>query len=142
YRDPKGRFDLIHGREWLMVGQTDEHVVLRLLERGDFIAQVTITPWTKVKAGEHLSAEAFQQAMAATPGWEQEQVLQAGVVPAEAGRWVYRISAVGRMDGLKLLQNFYLVSGPGGDQVVLAFTMTQAQAEKLGTRDLTLVGSL
>jgi hypothetical protein len=43
------------------------------------------------------------------------------------------------MDGLKVVQNFYIVAGPGGDQVVLAFTMTPTQAEKLGTRDLALV---
>ena len=78
------------------------------------------------------------------PGWQQEEVLQTGAVPsADApGRWTYRVSAVGQMDGIKVLQNFYLVAGPGGDQVVAAFTMTQGQAEKLGSRDLSLVGSL
>jgi hypothetical protein len=104
---------------------------------------VTLTPWTKAKAGGHISAEEFQQEMADTPGWEQQDVLQAGVVPAaESGKWIYRVSAVGHMDGLKLLQNFYVVAGTGGEQVVLAFTMTEGQAEKLGSRDLSLVGSI
>jgi hypothetical protein len=80
--------------------------------------------------------------MAATPGWEQEGVLQAGEVLKEKGRWVYRVAAVGQMDGLKLMQNFYLVAGPGGAQVVLAFTFTEAQADKLGARDLALVNGL
>ena len=35
-----------------------------------------------------------------------------------------------------------LVSGPEGDQVVLAFTMTPKQADRLGTRDLSLAGSI
>jgi hypothetical protein len=46
------------------------------------------------------------------------------------------------MDGLAVVQNFYLVAAPGGEQVVLAFTMTPKQADKLGARDLSLVGSL
>jgi hypothetical protein len=142
YRDPKGQYGLVYARGWQVVGATPEHLVMRLLESGDLVAQVTVTPWTAAKAGEHLSGEAFQEAMAATPGWEQESVLQAGEVLKEKGRWVYRVAAVGQMDGLKLMQNFYLVSGPGGDQVVLAFTFTEAQADKLGARDLALVNGL
>ncbi|MBV9123010.1 MAG: hypothetical protein JO112_06620 [Planctomycetes bacterium] len=142
YHDAQGRFDLIYAREWQMVAQTAEHLVLRLLDQGEFVAQVTITPYPKAQPGTHLKPEAFQEAMANTPGWEQGEVLQYGEVPSEPGRWIYRLSALGRMDGMKLLQNFYLVAGPGGDQVVLAFTMNQTQADKLGTRDLTLVGSI
>jgi hypothetical protein len=141
YHDPKSRFDLLYGREWLIVGQTDERLVMRLLDRGEFVCQVTVTPWAKAAPGEHLSAGAFQKAMNEMPGWKPAEVLQAGEVPSP-GRWVYRLSALGEMDGLKVMQNFYLVAGPGGEQVVLAFTMGQAQAEKLGTRDLALVGGL
>src|SRR5262249_53649060 len=46
YRDPQGRFSLLHGREWYITSETKEHMTLRLMDRGDFVAQVTITPWT------------------------------------------------------------------------------------------------
>jgi hypothetical protein len=142
YRDAKSRFDLVYAREWLTVSQTNEHLVMRMLDRGDFVAQVTITPWSQARPGEHLSGEAFQQQMAKVPGWEQTDVLQVGEVPSDGGRWIYRLSALGQLEGVKVLQNFYLVAGPGGEQVVLAFTMTQAQAEKLAARDLALAGSI
>jgi hypothetical protein len=80
--------------------------------------------------------------MAETPGWELEKELQAGEVPGERDRWIYRVSAIGQMDGVQVLQNFYLVAGPAGQQVVLVFTMTPKQAEKLGSRDLSLAGSI
>jgi hypothetical protein len=142
YTDPKKRFDLLYPREWRVVGRTDDHFIMRLMDRGDFIAQATVTPWTGDLPGKHMTPETFQEAMAETAGWEADQVLQAGEVNAEEGRWVYRISALGKLDGLKVMQNFYLVAGPKGDQVVLVFTMTPAQAQKIGTRDLSLVGSL
>jgi len=41
-----------------------------------------------------------------------------------------------------VIQNFYLVAGPGGEQVVVAFTMTPKMAEKLGVRDLSFVASV
>jgi hypothetical protein len=141
YQDPKGRFALLYGREWQTVSQGEEHVVMRLLDRGDFVAQVTITPWTAADKGKHLSAEEFRQAMSETPGWEPEDELQAGEVPAEGGRWIYRISALGELDGTKVMQNFYLVAAPDGQQVVLAFTMAPKQADRLGSRDLSMAAN-
>src|SRR5262249_35022381 len=129
-------------RDWQTVSQTEEHMVMRLIERGDFVAQVTITPWTRAEKGKHLSADEFRQEMPETPGWEPEQELQTGEVPAQGGRWIYRISTLGQLDGNKVLQNFYLVAGPGGDQVVVAFTLNPKQADRLGTRDLSLAASI
>lgn len=144
YRDPKGRFELALGRDWQAVSRTDEHVVLRLLEQGDFVAQVTITPWTPDPNGKHLAPDEFKDAMARTPGWEMEQELQVGEVPLpkDDGRWVYRQSALGKMDGLEVMQNFYLVAGPGGRQVVLLFTLTPKKAQKLADRDLSMACSI
>jgi hypothetical protein len=144
--DPDKRFELLYSRDWKVVGQTDRHLILRLMDRGDFIAQATIAPWTREEPGKHLTPEAFQQAMADTPGWEPEQVLQAAEVPSEtdadSGRWVYRITALGKLDGVKVMQNFFVIASPKGEQVVVTFTMTPGQAQKIGTRDLALVGSL
>lgn len=142
HHDAKQRYELTYAREWQTVGETESHLVLRLLDRGDFVAQASVMLYPKAEAGKHLTAEEFQQAMSRTTGWEQEEVLQAGEVTSEGGKWVYRIAAVGQMDGLKVVQNFYLVAGPDGDQAVISFMMTPKQAEKLGTRDLTLVSGL
>jgi hypothetical protein len=142
YIDPKSRFELVHGREWQLSGRTDDYLVLRLLERGDFVAQVTISPWTQADKGKHMAPEEFAEEMGRTPGWNMDKELQAGEVPSEKGRWTYRISALGTLDGTEVMQNFYLVAGPNGDQVVLVFTMTPKQADRLGSRDLSLAGSI
>jgi hypothetical protein len=142
FRDPKGRFAMVYGREWQTVSRTDEHLVMRLMERGDFVAQATLSPWTKAEKGKHLSPEEFQAAMDATPGWQPEKVLQTGEVPADGSRWIYRLSALGQLDGVNVLQNFYLIAGPGGDQLVVAFTLTPKQADRLGTRDLTFASGI
>ena len=141
--DPKGRFDLLHAREWQLVAQTEQRTVLRLMDRGDFVAQATITPWTAAGKGKHLTPDEFRAAMNNAPGWEPERELQSGEVPTEGeGRWTYRVSAQGRLEGVAVLQNFYLVAAPGGEQVVVAVTLAPKQADKLGARDLALIGSL
>jgi hypothetical protein len=142
YQDSKAGFHIRYEREWQTVSQNPEHTVWRLMERGDFVAQVTITPWTRAEKGKHLSAEEFAKAMAESPGWEPEQEVESGEVPSNDDRWIYRISAIGQLDGMKAMQNFYLVAGPGGEQVVLAFTMAPKDAKRLGTRDLSLAANV
>jgi hypothetical protein len=139
--DAKNRFSLYHGREWNLVSQTEDRTVLRLMDRGDFVAQVTVSPWKAAPAGKHLAVDDFKAAMNAMPGWELDKELQDGEVPME-GKWACRYSALGQLDGVEVLQNFYLVAAPGGEQAVLVFTLAPKQADKLGARDLSLVAGL
>jgi hypothetical protein len=142
YRDPKGRYALVHPRDWHLTTVTAEHAVLRLMDGGTWVAQVTVTPWTSAKKGEHLSAEQFVHEMRNSVGWRPERELQSGEVPSEGGRWTYRLSEIGQLNGVTVLQNFYLVAAPGGEQVVLTFTLAPKMADKLGARDLTVAASI
>lgn len=140
--DARGRYDVALTREWRMVAQTENHLVFRLLERGDLIAQVALTAWSKAEPGKHLSPDEFKQALAEAPGWVLEEILEASEVPADNNRWMYRISARGTMEDVKVVQHFYLIAAPTGEQVVATFTMKPNQVAKLGTRDLTLLGAI
>jgi hypothetical protein len=140
YRDATSRFALMHHREWQLVAETGKHTVLRLLDHGDFIAQVTIMPWKAAKQGEHTSAEDFKKAMTESAGWAVEKELQAGEVPTE-GRWMYRLSQMGHLEGVEVLQNFFLIAAPTGEQVILTFTLSPKSADKFGARDVGLATS-
>lgn len=142
YRDPQSRYAFYYTRDWHITARTEEHLVMRLMDRGDFVAQATLMPWKKADKGQHLTAEQFKETMNGLAGWQAEKVLQAGEVPAEDGRWVYRYSVLGQMDGVTAVQNFYLVAAAGGEQMVIIFSMTPKQVDKLGARDLSLIGGL
>lgn len=139
YKEPTGRYTLTYGREWQTVAQTEEHLVLRLMDRGEFVAQVTVTPWDKAAAGKHMTGEELQKIMDDVPGWSAAGGPGGGEVKADQdGYWIYRISALGELDEMKVMQNYFVVAGPNGDQVLLAFTMKQSVVDRLGTRDLEL----
>jgi hypothetical protein len=142
YRDPQGRYSLLYPRCWHITGQVKDQLVLRCMDRGDFVAQATLTPWKKADKGKHETPEEFKQAMNSMAGWEAEKELQAGEAPSENGRWVYRYSTSGQMGSITAVQNCYLVATPEGEQMIVVFTMTPKQVDKLGARDLSLVGSL
>src|SRR5262249_7729499 len=143
FKDTSGRFELVHARDWQLVAHTDQHTVLRLMDRGELVAQVAIAPWQKAAAGQHQPEAQFKATIEMSPGWEQDKLLkEPEVVDLHNGLWTYLVAAEGDLNGVRVLQYFYLVAGPQGDQVVLTFTMTSAQAQKLGSRDLELVRGL
>ena len=61
HRDPRGRFQLLYSRDWHLVGQTDFHLIMRLLDRGDFIAQATLTCWKNACAGQTHDARGVRE---------------------------------------------------------------------------------
>jgi hypothetical protein len=142
HRDDKGRFLLFHAREWQVVAVTEGHTVLRLVERGELVAQATIAPWDKGKGGKPMSMDDFRTAVNTTSGWRPEREVQADKIPSSDGKTIYRLSVLGQLDGVAVLQTFFLVANGGGDQVVITFTMPPKNADKLGARDLSLAGSL
>lgn len=141
-KHPNERYSFLQTREWHQVGATDSHLVLRLLDRGDFIAQATIITWKNADAGKHMDPDDFKKIVGQSPGWDMEEIVESGEVPTDEGRWIYRVTARGELDGAKVVQNFILLAGPKGDQVVVTFTMKPANAAKIGTRDLALVNAI
>ncbi len=139
FKDVKNRFELRHAREWQIVGRGDAHTVLRLMDRGEFVAQVSIAPWKKAEAGKHLSAEDVKGIAANSPGWTQETLIKAEEIKLPSDQWAYLVAGEGDLDGVRAVQYFYAVAAPNGDQALLTFTMTPAQTQKLGSRDLEFV---
>lgn len=142
YKDPQKRFELLHERGWTQVTRTQNHLVLRLMEKGDFLAQATITQWANAGKGRHQSPEEFQAAIRKIPGWEQSEVLSSGEMPSGDRRWIYRHAVAGKLEGVEVLQTFYLIAGPDGDQVVISVTCTPKQSTRIAGRDQILVTSL
>ncbi len=142
YRDAKGRYQFLFERSWRLVAENEHFVVFRLLDRGELVAQLNGTPKSKARPGQHLAPEELRKQVAEAAGFRQEKVLQSGEIPDRDGRWVFRHSVLGQAGDIKLQQIHYAIAGPEGDQVVLAITTEVAQVEKLGARDLAIVGTV
>jgi len=143
YQDPAGRFTLTHPREWHLTGRTERQTTFRLIERGDFIAQATITPWEKAAPGQHTDPKQFADQMLESPGWQATEIVDNSTIKdTRGGRYVHRVSAQGTMGQLQVVQTFFLVAAPNGEQMVVAFTTRQPQHAKLGARDLPFVEGL
>ncbi|MCS6866039.1 MAG: hypothetical protein RMJ56_10215 [Gemmataceae bacterium] len=140
--DPHGRYSLVYPRDWHITGQTEQHLILRLLDRGEFIAQATVLAWKKAPPGQHTPAHEFQKAVQATPGWVAKRVLEDRETTTADGRWLYKIVAEGTTDDVPVLQSFYLLAGPQGDQVALTVAMKPERAKAVGSRDRELIEAI
>jgi hypothetical protein len=145
YRNLKKGFEFQFGRDWHMVNQMpDGKLVLRLIDsHGEFIAQCTLTPWHKVSSPMKL--DDFEKMMKASPGWQQKDgppLESTDKLKSPNGYGILRITAEGKLGAVDALRRFYLVASPGGDQILIDFTMVPSQAVKLNSRDERLVESL
>lgn len=142
YADPRGRYHFVAPREWHVVGRTADHLTLRLIEGGEFVAQATVTAWKSAQPGSHTPAAEFEALLGKLPGWVPTAVETAGEVPTDAGRWLYRVAASGTQDGVPVAQTFYLLAGPKGDQVAVTVLGKSEARVKLGVRDAQLVNGV
>lgn len=141
YADPTGRYSFGYDRGWHVVGRTKDHLVIRLVDKGAFVAQATVTAWAKADPGKHSAPADFKAVTAKMPGWEPAEVLADGEVALDGNRWGYRLAARGKQDNIDVVQSFYLIAGPGGDQIAITVLAKSDVIEKLGDRDLNLVKS-
>lgn len=139
YADPRGRFRLTLPRSWHVVGRAPDHLVFRLLDRGEFVAQATVAVWKPVAAGKHTPADEFRAALAKLPGWEPEAMVSAGELTAPTGHWLYRVAARGKQDGHPMIHAAYLLAAPSGSQLAVGVLATPEKAGVLAGRDERLV---
>jgi hypothetical protein len=142
YADPKARYSLVYPRDWHVTGQTDQHLILRLLDKGEFIAQATVLAWKKAEPGKHTSADEFKKAAAATPGWSAGRVLEDAETTAPGGRWLYRVVAEGKMDDQPVVQSFAIVADARGNQAALTVATRPEKAKAVGARGKELLNAL
>jgi len=142
FADPKGRYQFTCPREWHITGQTDEHLVLRLIDHGEFLAQATISAWRKADPGKHTTVEEFKKAIGESPGWKPSRVIEDGEVPLGGGRWLYRLIAEGKLEEQPAIQVFQLLAGPQGDQVAITLTLRPEKVKSLDSRDLHLIKAI
>jgi hypothetical protein len=142
HEDPAGKYQFFYSRDWHIVAATNEHLVMRLVDRGEFIAQATILGWKKAAPGQHASVAEIKDAIAKQPGWVAEKMTEDGEIPTDSGRWLYRLVATGKQDDVAVVQAFHLLAGARGDQIVVTVIARQEMASRIGTRDVSLINAI
>jgi hypothetical protein len=141
FRAPWG-IELVHDRDWHVFQQNPQIAVLRLIEQGSLIAQCNLTPVRPAAAGEHVSTQQFESDIRASLGERFKSIEKTEQIPAEDGRFLYRVVAVGEANKNPITWIYYLCAASDGSQTSSVFAVDAALRSRLGGRDLEMMKSL
>src|SRR5205085_5013525 len=86
-----GCFQLLHDRRWSVMLERGDLTVLRLVDRGDLIAQCNITPLAPLAKDQQLSMEGFQEDVKRVLGKNFEEMIEATEEIGENGLRTLRV---------------------------------------------------
>lgn len=135
-------FRLISDRRWHSVSESPGHVALRLIDRGELLAQCNVRVPAKVAPQALPSLSQFQDEIRKALGDKFTQFVRAAETGEPGGLKAYRVAAHGAVSDLPIEWRYYLLMAPDGGQVSLAFTVEQALAERLAEADQELVAGV
>jgi hypothetical protein len=141
-----GGYSLTYDRRWFVTTADRELAVLRLLDRGELLAQCNISPLPAMRnsVAKSISLEDFQAHVKDALGKRFGQFVQASQIEAKDGQegQVYRVVVQGEQAGLSLRWIYYLVLGSQNERLSLAFTMEEKLVDRFGDADRELVAGL
>lgn len=142
YSSTPGKFRLEHDRRWHVMSDAREVLALRMVDRGELVAQCNVRPIELPDPEKRPTLSQFQADVRRSLDAHFRQFAQVGETQNSLGQTIFRAEAVGTVEGLEIHWIYYLVCDPSGRQVVLAFTVEEPMIERMGQGDLEIVGTV
>ena len=138
---PRKSYRLRYNREWYIVGQTEDHLMMRLVDRGDTLAQLTLTHWRQANDNQSEQIAEFRKAVAATPGWKPDKLLSEGEIDIN-GFHAFRIIQQGKVGNQPMIRRFWLIRFPSREQLVVTVSLPPENQQRFGDKDVELIKNL
>jgi hypothetical protein len=143
YFSANGKYLLRHDRNWHIFAENTRQTVLKRLDRGALVAQCNLAAGPNAGKGRHQDLGQFRDDIRRALGDRFGRIVEAGEVegfPDAVFR--YRVAVEGHEGDVGIVWIYYLVASPDGDQLLVTFTLAEAQAKLFADQDLRLVGTL
>ncbi len=142
YESAGGDWQFAYDRCWNVYRDQRDLVVLRMLDRGELIAQCNVSPLRTDTSGKQIALAEFQEDVRKALGESFQEYVEASQRRSDADYRIYRVSVRGKVSELPIQWNYYLVVDEMGHQVVFAFTVESGVVDRLHEADQRLVNSL
>jgi hypothetical protein len=142
YRSPGGQFGFTHDRRWYVMSAKADGLAMRLVDRGELLAQCNVSDLPKSPPGQHPSLANFQEDIQKSLAKNFGQFVHAAESTTADSKTIYRVVAQGVVSDLPIQWIYYLVADPQGRQAVFAFTVETELAGRLNGADRSVVDTL
>ncbi|MFO0817157.1 MAG: hypothetical protein U1A77_04380 [Pirellulales bacterium] len=142
YESTQGRFRALLDRRWRVMLNRHDLTVLRLVDRGDLIAQCNLSRLPALAPGKQLPLEELQDDIKQSLGKNFRQFVEASQAQTDDGLRVLRASVVGEASDLAVQWNYYHVSNEQGQRLAMVFTFESNLVDRFADIDRPLVASV
>jgi hypothetical protein len=142
YASPTGQFALRHERRWHVMTDAREVLSLRLVDRGELVAQCNVRTVLLPDPTKRPTPSQFQADVRRSIDKHFRQFVRVTESENSLGHTIFRAEAVGEVEDLEIHWIYYLVQDKEGRQAVFAFTCEQPMLERLGEADERLIESI
>ncbi len=140
YESRSGQYRMQYDRRWFVTEDEPKLTVLRMMDRGELVAQCNISSLPKLEKSVPLAE--YQRDVQRSLGKNFGKFVAAGQTINEAGYAVFRVVVHGEVGGLPIEWIYYLVQDRQGNRVSLAFTLEQSLTERFAATDRALVAAI
>ena len=142
YVSNEGRFQMLLDRRWRLMVDRHDLTVLRLVDRGDLVAQCNASRLPALAPGKELPLDELQDDIRQSLGKNLRQFTEASVSRTDEGLRILRVAAVGEAAEIPVQWNYYHLSNEKGQRLALVFTLESEQLERFAEIDRPLAASL
>jgi hypothetical protein len=135
-------FRVQHDRQWYVTGEQREAVTLRRVDRGDLVAQCTLTMLPTKSVGNQTTLEQFQKDVTFALGKSFGELVSSRQWQNAAGHYCYEIVIRGLVEEMPVEWHYYLVAPESGHRISVAVTIEKPMVERLAGADRELIESL
>ena len=134
-----GGYQLLHDRRWRVISNQGNVTVMRLVDRGELVAQCNISRLPDLPAGKQVQLLELHQNIQKSLGKHFGQFVEASQAKTDAGLRVLRVVAEGVVSELPIRWTYYLFSNETGRRTAAVFTLEGRLIERFNEADQALV---
>lgn len=141
FTSPSGGFELLIGRDWHEMVERKDVSVLRMVDRGDLIAQCNISRLPPMEDGVPFTLADFQQDVKNVLGDSFGDITNVNEEVNENGLHVMRVVTSGMASDLQIIWVYYHLTNEEGERVSCVFTFEADLADRFGAADQAMLSS-
>lgn len=136
-----GNYRLDYERRWHVMTDANEVLSLRLVDRGELVAQCNVRHVAIPDPSRRPTLTQFQADVRRSLDKSFGEFIGVSESENSIGQTIYRAEAAGLVEEITIHWIYYLVLDPSGRQVVYAFTVEQPLLERFDGADQALIST-
>ncbi len=142
YQSEAAKIRFIYDRRWHITRDEPGLVVLRLVDRGELIAQCNISRLPKLSAGTEMTIEEFQDDIEKSLGDKLDEFVTADESTTTGGLGLMQVVAAGSVSQVPIQWHYFLVLDEQGNRVAMTFTMENDLVKRFADSDAMISESM